>query len=371
MTKNRDKPKFIKNLLFYGKKALLVGAEMSPLFVHLEKPSPAALVAVGAKLLTVVEHARKINFYDFIKSWKKFDAGPINEYCFELALAQGLLGPLKGVTPSWHGDNLFEGDIHGVRVIWQKQSEYPLKNPWHEDNADISNALGRLIWESVGTKAKLQSRTNNSFQREIVPDDLSSVLPSKKGQDLFKDLQKYLERGRGRTVLLHGEPGTGKSQMMKYVASLAGGTSFRVDARDLANLGLVKIFNLLQPSVILVDDLDRASNSSQILTEIELLREKKVLFLVSVNDPKLLDYAILRAGRFDEYIHIDKLDEEIISAKIKGVDEEAAKILRSMPIAYIDAYCDDVEMLGKERAFERIEEHKKRHELVQMLAQKK
>ncbi len=134
-------------------------------------------------------------------------------------------------------------------------------------------------------------------------------------------------------MLLFGPPGTGKTMLMKAVASeLSGITLLEIDAPSLQNEGIENANAKLKaifyramenkPAIIFIDEMDglviNRENASEISAQIttEMLKDmdglkqmSNVIVVGATNRPDVLDPAILRPGRFDKLIFIKPPDE--------------------------------------------------------------
>ncbi|MDR3311861.1 MAG: ATP-dependent zinc metalloprotease FtsH [Spirochaetaceae bacterium] len=169
--------------------------------------------------------------------------------------------------------------------------------------------------------------------------------------DFLKSPQKYIEIG-GRIpkgVLLVGPPGTGKTLLARAVAGEAGVSFFRISGSDFVEMfvgvGASRVRDLFQkardksPCIIFIDELDaigksRVSNFAsndereqtlnQLLVEMDGFdNEKGLIVLAATNRPDVLDHALLRPGRFDRQVVVDKPDvkgrEAILKIHSKNV----------------------------------------------------
>lgn len=122
-------------------------------------------------------------------------------------------------------------------------------------------------------------------------------------------------------ILFYGEPGVGKTTIAKDLMDASGrfAVEFRKDySRDKFIEALKKTFELArenQPSVILLDDMDKFSNSDDDLCDteeyvavqscIDSIKDDDVFVVATANEVKCFPKSLLRAGRFDRRIAID------------------------------------------------------------------
>ena len=152
--------------------------------------------------------------------------------------------------------------------------------------------------------------------------------------DFLHNPQKYTEIGAKlpKGALLVGSPGTGKTLLAKAVAGEAGVPFFSISGSDFVEMfvgmGASRVRDLFQqaakvaPCIIFIDEIDavgrsrdnRYSNNSeqeqtlnQLLNEIDGFEPSKgVVCLAATNRPEILDKALLRPGRFDRRIIVDR-----------------------------------------------------------------
>ena len=152
--------------------------------------------------------------------------------------------------------------------------------------------------------------------------------------DFLHNPQKYAAMGAKlpKGALLVGSPGTGKTLLAKAVAGEANVPFFSISGSDFVEMfvgvGASRVRDLFQqaakvaPCIIFIDEIDAVgrsrdsrlgSNSEQEQTLNQLLGEidgfdssKGVVCLAATNRPEILDKALLRAGRFDRRIIVDR-----------------------------------------------------------------
>src|SRR5688572_14477994 len=156
--------------------------------------------------------------------------------------------------------------------------------------------------------------------------------------EFLKDPKKYGRLGARvpKGVLLAGPPGTGKTLLARAVAGAAGVASFAVSGSESAEMfvgvGAARVRDLFEqarqkaPAIIFIDELDalgRARGSygvgghdekeqtlNQLLAELDGFDPSTgLVLLAATNRPEILDPALLRAGRFDRQVLVDRPDK--------------------------------------------------------------
>jgi cell division protease FtsH len=177
-------------------------------------------------------------------------------------------------------------------------------------------------------------------------EELKEVIEFLKFPQKFQRLGGKIPKG----VLLVGAPGTGKTLLAKAVAGEAGVPFFSLSGSDFVEMfvgvGAARVRDLFTqaqqkaPCIIFVDELDalgkarginpmgghdeREQTLNQLLVEMDGFNtEKGVIIMAATNRPEILDPALLRPGRFDRHVMIDKPDvlgrEAILRVHSKGV----------------------------------------------------
>ncbi|MBR5529717.1 MAG: ATP-dependent zinc metalloprotease FtsH [Oscillospiraceae bacterium] len=149
--------------------------------------------------------------------------------------------------------------------------------------------------------------------------------------DFLHNPQKYAEIGAKlpKGALLVGSPGTGKTLIAKAVAGEANVPFFSISGSDFEEMfvgvGASRVRDLFQqaakvaPCIIFIDEIDAVGHTrdarfghndqtlNQLLGEIDGFDSSKgIVCLAATNRPEILDKALLRAGRFDRRIIVDK-----------------------------------------------------------------
>jgi cell division protease FtsH len=171
--------------------------------------------------------------------------------------------------------------------------------------------------------------------------------------DFLKNPQKYTALGARipKGVLLVGPPGTGKTLLARAVAGEAGVPFFSLSGSEFVEmfvgLGAARMRDLFEearkraPCIVFIDELDAIGKSrggvaafsthdereqtlNQLLVEMDGFEATAgVIIMAATNRPEVLDQALLRAGRFDRQVVVDRPDlrgrEEILKVHVRKV----------------------------------------------------
>jgi len=177
-------------------------------------------------------------------------------------------------------------------------------------------------------------------------EELKEVVDFLKTPRRFEELGGRIPRG----ILLVGAPGTGKTLLAKAVAGEAGVPFFSISGSEFVEMfvgvGAARVRDLFgqaagkAPCIIFIDELDalgkargynpmggydeREQTLNQLLTEMDGFDTRKgVIIMGATNRPEILDPALLRPGRFDRQVVVDRPDligrEAILKVHVKGV----------------------------------------------------
>ncbi|MBN1575715.1 MAG: ATP-dependent zinc metalloprotease FtsH [Chitinispirillaceae bacterium] len=180
--------------------------------------------------------------------------------------------------------------------------------------------------------------------------------------DFLKTPEKYTAIGGKvpKGVLLVGPPGTGKTLLARAVAGEAKVAFFRMSGADFVEMfvgvGAARVRDLFKqardkaPCIVFIDELDAIGKSrapiaggndereqtlNQLLVEMDGFDARSgVIILAATNRPEVLDPALLRPGRFDRQVLVDKPDlngrEAILKIHIKGVSLDDSVDLKAV-----------------------------------------
>ncbi|MDP3091355.1 MAG: ATP-dependent zinc metalloprotease FtsH [Nitrospira sp.] len=162
-------------------------------------------------------------------------------------------------------------------------------------------------------------------------EELREVIEFLKTPEKFTRLGGKIPKG----ILLVGPPGTGKTLLARAVAGEAGVTFFSISGSEFVEMfvgvGAARVRDLFEqaklkaPCIIFIDELDalgkargmgpmaheeREQTLNQLLVEMDGFDPRiGVILMAATNRPEILDPALLRAGRFDRHVVVDRPDK--------------------------------------------------------------
>ena len=208
---------------------------------------------------------------------------------------------------------------------------------------------------------KTNAKTNESTRPKVKFSDVAGIDEAveelEEVRDFLSEPERYRKLGAKipRGVLLVGPPGTGKTLLAKAVAGEAGVPFFSISGSDFVEMfvgvGASRVRDLFKeaknqaPSIIFIDEIDavgrqrgaglggghdeREQTLNQLLVEMDGFEDSEsVILIAATNRPDILDPALLRPGRFDRQITVDRPDvkgrEQILKvhAENKPLDKD-------------------------------------------------
>ena len=208
--------------------------------------------------------------------------------------------------------------------------------------------------------------------------------------DFLQKPKKYTSLGGKipKGVLLVGPPGTGKTLLAKAVAGEAGVPFFSISGSDFVEMfvgvGASRVRDLFKqarekaPCIVFIDEIDaigrargkgqvqggndeRENTLNQLLVEMDgFSTDKGVILMAATNRPDILDSALLRPGRFDRQIGIDRPDikgrEAIFKVHLKNIktaDDMKPEVLAEMTPGFAGAeianVCNEAALIAARR----------------------
>jgi cell division protease FtsH len=227
---------------------------------------------------------------------------------------------------------------------------------------------GNRVMQFGKSKAKLVTKDTPTVSFADVAGAAEAVEELEEIKEFLAHPQKFRAMGAKipKGVLLYGPPGTGKTLLARAVAGEADVPFYSISGSDFVEMfvgvGASRVRDLFEqakqnsPSIVFIDEIDavgrhrgaglggghdeREQTLNQLLVELDGFDVKSgVIVIASTNRPDILDPALLRPGRFDRQIVVDRPDlkgrEEILRVHSKGKplsdDIELAVLARQTP----------------------------------------
>ncbi|MBN1969430.1 MAG: ATP-dependent zinc metalloprotease FtsH [Candidatus Delongbacteria bacterium] len=211
---------------------------------------------------------------------------------------------------------------------------------------------GKGIFNFGKSRARLITEANNPIKFTDVAGAKEAKEELQEVISFLKSPGRYIEIGAKipKGILLLGSPGTGKTLLAKAVAGEAGVPFFSMSGADFVEMfvgvGASRVRDLFEqarrqtPCIIFIDELDavgrhrgtgigggndeREQTLNQLLVEMDGFETRETIILIAAtNRPDVLDPALLRPGRFDRQIVVDRPD---VKARKEILEVHAKKI---------------------------------------------
>lgn len=207
-------------------------------------------------------------------------------------------------------------DLGGIQAFFsvpENDEQYNgIRGPWVLDEDGFVKEFSSLIRDKLGDAMAINTIAKGwDYVPFLASLDLGSdVFVSPIDEDEFlRCIKQFYEMGINRSILFFGPPGVGKTTLAARISKKMNGKLLVITHRGLNNLrfsSLVDIIEIVDPAVVLFDDMDRLWKPENMLNEMEQLnrqvRSKNRLIIATVNDLESIPEALRRPGRFDEII---------------------------------------------------------------------
>jgi cell division protease FtsH len=317
------------------------------------------VVVGGLVLLSLVNRQAPPDKLDFTEFSSKVAAGEVESAKF-LEGSQTITGELSGgqtYEVSYPSGDTQAGIVSSleeahVQISVDPQKGSPILYTLIQVVLPVALLAGVLLWimnRSQGgggrvmqfgrSKAKLVTKDQPKTTFKDVAGVDEAIEELEEVKDYLKSPSKFQAMGAKipRGVLLFGPPGTGKTLLARAVAGEAGVPFFSISGSDFVEMfvgvGAARVRDLFEqakaaaPAIVFIDEIDavgrhrgaglggghdeREQTLNQLLVEMDGFDQRStVILMAATNRPDILDPALLRPGRFDRQVVIDRPDLE-------------------------------------------------------------
>ncbi len=225
----------------------------------------------------------------------------------------------------------------------------------------------RSSWAVGKSKARIYAEGTTGVRFSDVAGVDEAKLELKEIVDLFKNTEKYTSLGAKipKGILLVGPPGTGKTLLARAIAGEASVPFLSISGSEFIELfvgvGASRVRDLFEqakqqaPCIIFIDELDalgktrgnanslfggndeREQTLNQLLSEMDgFTPNNGIILLAATNRPEVLDPALLRPGRFDRQIVVDRPDK-LGREAILNVHARNVKLAEDVDLSWLAA----------------------------------
>ena len=274
---------------------------------------------------------------------------PERGYDFETTIGSDFIDTVRQMTATAEGKSLDEVSVSDLPFTVEYRA--PVVTPWYMEFLPfiLMIVITMAAWYFIMARqgggnskvmnfGKSRARMSDPSKNPITFKDVAGAKEEKEELqemvDFLKNPKAYTDMGARipKGVLLVGPPGTGKTLLAKAVAGEANAPFFSISGSDFVEMfvgvGASRVRDLFQqaakvaPAIVFIDEIDaigrtrdsrfggndeREQTLNQLLAELDGFDSSKgVVILAATNRPEILDKALLRPGRFDRRITVDR-----------------------------------------------------------------
>lgn len=251
----------------------------------------------------------------------------------------------------------FNGIYRSQFQVWQLDEHFVTwstsadMDPGHlrtvSELSDLASSVLSHVIGELGPDSRIRICESGFYaDDEAAPATMTSVI-----EELCHQLRDEL-KCHGRTVLIHGPPGGGKTSASRQLVETLVETTMVVDSGSLGSG--TNIFDLLviwRPSAVVFDDVDHAIHSGRVTTDcliagIDRVRRVVPLVITTANDLSVFNGASMRPQRLaDRILHVETLDRSIALSMLNHTPAHIAE--QALEAGLLASYLGELDFRSK------------------------
>ena len=340
--------KFI-DLCVRNKTSILIATNITNSLVeYIKTPTPLVLALGGFKTIKEV-YLNKIwtaeELFAETNGWKKIS----NDIDY---FPESIFIPIIKSFPSISVSSSIDGRSSSARIYKLPFGEVGVAS---YDNANITYYNYNMYNVNVITdfliKEKLNS-LNSNLCKFYIPKGIEYERSSSKEYFLISEkfkvnksllseefsdyIKKCNEQSICRSILFYGPPGTGKTTLSQTILDKLGYKTLKISLNDLDINEIKFLIKSFKFEAIIMDDFDQIKESGLMLDFLEEIRLGVKVVIATANTLQDFNPAIIRPGRFDQIVLVDRLEEKLIKEALGNLAECYLEKVKHWPIAYIN-----------------------------------
>lgn len=248
--------------------------------------------------------------------------------------------------------------IDGVEIGWVSPPQMNVvpTHIWSKTPERIRELASKRLWERAGSDRMLRIKGETVFP-QLLPE---TIIETEFLRRVETRAQAFLAKSVPRTMVLDGEPGTGKTTAVGYLARKLNFRTAILSADEFLNQstpnGLgdwicagMELVETLKPDVLIVNDIDRLEAEDQLVL-LDVFDNAKLytkLVFVTTNHYRKLLEPVRRPGRLDDVISVPGLDLKELQFVAPELPERYHERVVGWPISYVRDLQDRYRVLGQ------------------------
>lgn len=247
---------------------------------------------------------------------------------------------------------------------------------------EIKKYIQKVFWNKFGNSIHVKYG-NSLFGHKldegvwvltICPETEQKIFLSEKLISFCDYILSFNDKNINRSIVFYGPTGSGKTTVSKGIAKRLNYRTITLNSSLLQNndnQSIMEFMEFFNPEMLIMDDFDKVSYADNIYKFLEFTNEHCKLLIATINNLHSFSQnsAIIRPGRFDDLVEINKIDDRVIIDLLGEDNKDLLEKVNDWPVAYISELIKRIKILGNkyeqfEILNERVDVVKKKYEFM-------